>query len=94
MRKYEVVCVINPDLDETALSGLLEKVSGWITELGGSVEKVEKWGRRRMAYQIHKHREAQYVLMTASLAPSAVAELERNLRLTEIVIRHLITLVD
>jgi small subunit ribosomal protein S6 len=93
MRKYEVVCVINPDLDETALNGVLEKVTGWITELGGNVEKVDKWGRRRMAYMIHKHREAQYVLINADLQPSATAELDRNLRLTEPVIRHMITLV-
>lgn len=93
MRKYEVVCVINPDLDENALNGVLEKVSGWITETGGSVEKVDKWGRRRMAYIIHKHREAQYVLFTANMPAPATAELERNLRLTEPVIRHMITVV-
>lgn len=94
MRNYEVVCVINPDLDETALNSVLEKVTGWITEAGGNVEKVDKWGRRRMAYVIRKYHEAQYVLLNATMPATATAELERNLRLTEPVIRHMITVVN
>jgi len=93
MRNYEVVCVINPDLDETALNDVLEKVKGWITESGGKVDKVDNWGRRKLAYTIRKHREAQYVLLNVSMAATATAELERNLRLSEPIIRHMITVV-
>lgn len=91
MRTYEVVFIVNPDLDETALNGLVDKVKAWITAAGGSVAKVDLWGKRRMAYQIRKQREGQYVLVLADFAPTFTAELERNLRFLEPVMRFLIT---
>lgn len=91
MRNYEVVTIIQPDLDETAMSGVIEKIKSWITDGGGSVEKVEPWGKRRMAYTIRKQRDGQYVLIRAQMAPAFTAELERNLRLLEPVMRFLIT---
>jgi small subunit ribosomal protein S6 len=94
MRKYELVCVIHPDLDETAFNGALDKVKGWIGESGGSVDKVDVWGRRRLAYPIRKQREGQYVLLNVSLPPASTAELERNLRFLEPVIRHMLVLVS
>jgi small subunit ribosomal protein S6 len=94
MRKYEVVFIVNPDLDETALTGLVDRVKAWITDAGGSVEKVDLWGRRRMAYLIRKQREGQYVLVESQMAPSFTAELERNLRFLEPVMRFLITAVE
>lgn len=94
MRKYEVVFIVNPELDETALTGLVDRVKAWITEAGGSVAKVDLWGRRRMAYLIRKQREGQYVLVEADMAPSFTAELERNLRFLEPVMRFLITAVE
>ncbi|PKN91514.1 MAG: 30S ribosomal protein S6 [Chloroflexi bacterium HGW-Chloroflexi-6] len=93
MRKYELVCIIHPDLDETAFKGLVEKVSGWISESGGTIEKTDVWGRRRMAYQIRKQREGQYVLFEATLPPTATAELERNMRFQESILRAMITVV-
>jgi len=94
MRTYELVCIIHPDLDENAFKGIVEKVSGWVSESGGNVDKVEPWGRRRMAYSIHKQREGQYVLFHISMLPSAAATLERNIRFQESVIRSMLTLVD
>lgn len=94
MRKYELVCIVHPDLDENAFNGVIEKVRGWINELGGSVDKVDVWGRRRMAYSIHKQREGQYVLLNITMPPAASTELDRNLRFQESVIRYMITLVD
>ncbi len=91
MRNYEVVLIVHPDLEETALTGIVEKVKGWITESGGSVEKADVWGKRRMAYRINKQREGQYVYMVASFEPKYNAELERNLRFTEPVMRFLVT---
>jgi small subunit ribosomal protein S6 len=93
MRNYELVCVIQPDLDENASNGILDRVKGWITESGGNVGKVDVWGRRRLAYNIRKQREGQYVLMNISLNPSAATDLERNLRYQEAVLRHMLTLV-
>ena len=91
MRNYEIVFIIHPDLDEAALTALVEKVKAWITDSGGSVEQSDVWGKRRMAYRIRKQRDGQYVYMIASFAPAFNAELERNLRLTEQVMRFLIT---
>jgi small subunit ribosomal protein S6 len=93
MRKYELVCIIHPDLDETAFKGVIEKVAGWISEAGGTVDQTDIWGRRRMAYQIRKQREGQYVLFSATMPAAATAELERNLRFQESVLRSMITLV-
>ena len=93
MRNYELMCIIQPDLDETAMNGVLDKVKGWITESGGSVDKAEVWGRRRMAYTINKHREGQYVLLNVSMSPTATAGLERNLRFQESIMRHMLSAV-
>jgi small subunit ribosomal protein S6 len=93
MHNYELICIIQPDLDETAFNGVLDKVKGWITESGGNIDKVDIWGRRRLAYTIHKYREGQYVLLNIALKPSAAADLERNIRFQETVIRHMLTFV-
>jgi len=93
MRKYELVCVVQPDLDETAFKSVIERVKGWVTESGGSVDKVDMWGRRRLAYNIRKQREGQYVLLNVTLDPKSTSELERNLRYLETVLRHMLTVV-
>jgi len=93
MRKYELVCIVQPELDETAFKGVVDRVSGWVTEAGGSVDKVEIWGRRRLAYQIHKQREGQYVLMNVSLDPKSTSGIERNIRYLETVLRHMLSAV-
>lgn len=93
MRKYELVCIIQPDLDETAFNGVLDKVKGWIGESGGSVDKTEVWGRRKMAYLINKQREGQYVLLNVTMNPAAASELERNLRYQESIMRHMLTAI-
>jgi len=94
MHKYELVCIIHPDLDETAFNGAIDKVKGWISDAGGSVEKLDVWGRRRLAYTVRKQREGQYVLLNVSLPPSATAGLDQNLRFLEPVIRYMITSVE
>jgi small subunit ribosomal protein S6 len=94
MRKYELVCIIHPDLDETAFNGIIEKVKGWVVETSGSVDKVEVWGRKRLAYTIKKQREGQYVLFNLGLEPTATVGLEKNLRFLEPVIRYMLIVVD
>jgi len=91
MRDYEVVIIVQPDLDETALNGVIEKTKGWITETGGTITKVDIWGKRRMTYAIRKQREGQYVLIAAQMEPSATADFERNLRFLETVMRFMVT---
>lgn len=87
MRNYEVVLVVHPDLDETALKGIVDRVQAWVSEAGGSIAKLDLWGKRRLAYSIRKQREGQYVYMEANFAPSFSTDLERNLRFLEPVLR-------
>ena len=87
MRNYELVFIIQPDLDETAVKGLVEKVQAWITEAGGVVAKIDNWGKRRLAYQINKRRDGQYVLFEMQMPPAFSVELERNLRFQEPIMR-------
>jgi len=93
MRNYELVCIFQPELDETAFKGAVDRVSSWVTEAGGSVNKVEIWGRRRLAYHIRKQSEGQYVLLNISLDPKAASGLERNIRYLEPVLRHLLSAI-
>jgi small subunit ribosomal protein S6 len=94
MRDYELVLIVHPDVDENSFKELIEKVQGWITEAGGTVAKVDLWGKRRMAYLINKQREGQYVLLRTQMDPKFSATLERNLRFTEPVLRFLLTVVE
>jgi len=91
MRKYELICVIQPDLDEAAFNSVVEKVKGWISESGGTIDKVDVWGRRKLAYIIKKQREGQYVLLNMTMNPAATSDLERNLRYQEPIIRHMLS---
>jgi small subunit ribosomal protein S6 len=93
MRNYELICVIQPDLDETAFNGVVEKVKGWISDSGGTVDKVDVWGRRKLAYIIKKQREGQFVLLNMTMNPTATAELQRNLRYQETLLRHMLSVV-
>ncbi len=94
MREYELVFIIHPDLDETATNDAVERVKGWITEAGGSVDKVDPWGKRKLAYPIRKQNNGQYFLLNISIAPDFVTEMERNLRFLEPVMRFLITSIE
>jgi small subunit ribosomal protein S6 len=91
MRVYELVFIVHPDLDDAAFKELVEKVKGWITEAGGIISKVDSWGKRKLAYRIRKQKEGQYVAIKAEIPPLFCVQLERNLRLTESVLRFLIT---
>ncbi len=94
MRDYEIVFIVHPDLDETATEEIVSRIQGWITEGGGSVEKIDPWGKRKLAYPIRKQKEGQYFLLETQLSPEFVIELERNLRFLEPVMRFLITARD
>lgn len=87
MRNYELVFIIQPDLDENAIKDTVQKVQGWVNDAGGTVAKIDNWGKRRLAYPIKKLREGHYVLFEMQIPPAYSAELERNLRFLEPVIR-------
>ncbi len=94
MREYELVFIVHPDLDDTALKEVVDKVNGWITEAGGIVSKVDLWGKRKLAYTIRKQKEGQYVLIKTQMEPTFSATLERNLRFLEPVMRFLLVSVE
>jgi small subunit ribosomal protein S6 len=94
VRNYEVAYIADPDLDEATLTALEEKVQGWITAEGGTVTKVDRWGRRKLAYPLRKRTDGHYVFIFAALPPQSGASVERNLRLSEQVLRFLITVQD
>jgi small subunit ribosomal protein S6 len=90
MRDYELVLIITPEFDEAATAELIDKVKGWITDPGGSIETFEEWGRQKLAYLIRNYKEGQYFLFRFEMDPAAVASLERNFRLQEPILRFLI----
>ncbi|MBF8282261.1 MAG: rpsF [Anaerolineales bacterium] len=94
MRNYEVAFIAHPELDEASLNALVEKAKGWVSAAGGQVMQVDLWGRRRLAYPIRKQREGQYVLMQTQMTAVATHDVERNLRLTEQVMRFQIIRTD
>lgn len=90
MRDYELVFILRPDLDEAAISEQIDRVKTWIAEASGKVEKVDLWGKRKLAFPIRKQIEGHYVLMHFSMETAYGQTLERNLRFTEPVIRFLL----
>ena len=94
MRSYELVFIVNPELDEDDLTAVRERVEGLIKRSSGEVTKVEPWGLRRLAYPLQNQWEGQYVLMQLDMEPQGVAELERDLGLVEPILRHLIVRVE
>jgi small subunit ribosomal protein S6 len=94
MPRYEMVFIVQPELDEEAAGALIEKISQTITSLGGDVQELQAWGRRRLAYTIQRYREGFYYLVHMEFPAEAVRSLERSLKLMEDVIRHLIVRKD
>lgn len=90
MRKYEVMYIIRPDLDQEPTKEVVEKFQNLITNNGGEIEKVTEMGKRRIAYEIEEYNEGYYVLINFQSETDVVAELERVLRITDSVIRYLI----
>jgi small subunit ribosomal protein S6 len=92
MRNYELMFIVTPEVEGDDLAATAARVQEYIEREGGTVQKSEPWGMRRLAYPIRNHWEGQYVLMDVMLDPERVSAFERDLRLVEEVIRHLIVL--
>ena len=94
MNRYEMIYIIDADLEETARKELIEKVSALITNNGGEIEKVdETWGKRRLAYAIDYKTEGWYVLVNFKAPVDLPRELERNFEINENIMRYLVTRV-
>lgn len=87
MRHYEVMVILDPSIEERNVGPQLDNYLNVIRNAGGSVEKLDVWGRRRLAYEIKKNAEGIYAVVDLQSTPDAVAELDRQLRLNEAVLR-------
>jgi small subunit ribosomal protein S6 len=87
MRHYEVMVILDPTLEERTIAPSLDAFLSVVKNDGGTVEKVDVWGRRRMAYEINKHAEGIYAVVDLQANPAAVQELDRQLNLNESVLR-------
>jgi small subunit ribosomal protein S6 len=94
-RNYELAFVARIDSSEEALNEVINQVQSWVVgDSVGAVTKVDRWGRRKLAYEINNQREGYYVLMTAEIDTKNLPELERNLKLSTSILRYLIVRAD
>jgi small subunit ribosomal protein S6 len=93
-RKYELVYVVSPDASDDQVSALHTQVEETVTRMGGQLEKTENWGRRKLAYEIGRHKEGTYVLEVINGSGELMKELDRRLKVLDYVIRHLTVRVD
>jgi small subunit ribosomal protein S6 len=94
MRAYEVMVILDPSLEERTIEPSLDKYLNVIRKDGGSVEKVDVWGRRRLAYEVKKNAEGIYAIITLSAEPATVKEFDRQLTLNESVLRTKVLRAD
>ncbi|MGH2379847.1 MAG: 30S ribosomal protein S6 [Candidatus Limnocylindria bacterium] len=94
MRRYELMLLLRPDLEDDKLQAAVEKVTRAIVNAGGSLSKVSPWGKRRLAYDIKRHREASYFLIHFDIESSQVREIERGMLISEEILRHLVTVLE
>lgn len=90
MRKYEVMYIIRPDIEQEAVQAAVDKFQGIISN-GGEITKHDVMGKRRLAYEIKKFRDGVFVLVNFNATPEVIAELERLMKISDEVIRYLIT---
>src|ERR687885_2179552 len=88
MRPYEVVIIYDPSLEEDAIRAAVDRSTELIRSRGGNPGRVDRWGKRRLAYEIRHQREGYYVLMEVTAEPAAMAELDRALSFADEVLRH------
>ena len=90
MNKYELLYIIDNDIADEAKEAVIAKISAVVTDNGGTVDEVDKWGTRKLAYPINYKSEGYYVLVNFSAEPSLPAELERVMRITDSIVRFLV----
>ncbi|MEO8077025.1 MAG: 30S ribosomal protein S6 [Acidobacteriota bacterium] len=93
-RQYELVYIVTPEASEQEIADLHTQIEQIIQRMGGTLDKTENWGRKRMAYDIGRHREGNYVVETISGSGELMKEIDRRLRVIDQVIRHLVVRVD
>jgi small subunit ribosomal protein S6 len=94
MRVYEELFIVKPDAAEEEVDGFVDQLKTLITTAKGTVDKVDKWGVRKLAYRVAKYAEGQYILIVFSASPESVREIERRMRVTDMVIKFITVRID
>ena len=94
LRDYELILIISPEVGDEAFEATLDNVSKFVTESGGTVSNVERWGKKKLAYPLKHFMEGNYVLTRFKMGPASGKQLEANLRISEDVLRHLLIRLD
>lgn len=94
MRKYEIIFIIRPDVEEEDLNKLVTQMEGVVAGAGGKMERVDRMGRRRLAYRVGRYQDGHYVLFVLEGTGDTVKELERRLGVTDSVIKFLAVRID
>lgn len=87
MRQYELMMILSPEIDERTIESSLKRYTTIVTDNGGTIEKLDVWGKRRLAYPINKYGEGIYVVVDMKATPEISAELDRQLSLNEFIMR-------
>lgn len=93
MNKYEVMFIAKP-LEETEVDPIVEFISNLITKNGGNIEKVDRWGKRHLAYLVQKQADGYYVLINFEADPNVIKEIDRVIKIRDEILRHLIVKID
>jgi small subunit ribosomal protein S6 len=93
-RQYELVYIVPPETTEQQVTELHDQLEGIVSRLHGTIERTENWGRKRLAYDIGHHKEGVYVLEVINGSGELMKEMDRRLRVIDIVVRHMIVRVD
>ena len=94
MRIYEELFIVRPDATEEEVDPFVEQLKGIVTHGGGTMDKTDKWGVRKLAYRVLKYTEGQYILFQFTSDPEAVKEIERRLRVSDLVLKYLTVRID
>jgi len=94
MRVYEELFIVKPDAPEEEVNGFVDQLKALITTGKGTVDKVDNWGIRKLAYRVSKYAEGHYILMQFSSSPDAVKEIERRMRVADMVIKFITVRID
>lgn len=90
MRKYEVMYIIRPNIEDEAKKALIERFNGILTDNGAEIAETKDWGKRRLAYEINDFRDGFYQILTVNAVPAAVEEFSRLAKISEDIIRHIV----
>ena len=90
MKAYELLYFVAPTTDEDVRAGIIERVRGVVTESDGTLDNVDEWGKRKLAYEINGLTDADYTLIDFHTDPENIAELDRILRINDAVVRHMV----